>query len=414
VIERRPGAASGRPSLILLGGSANALSIARSLGRDGVRVYAINDESSPIRHSRFIRWIAMPAKATSRDHLEYLLGPRSDPLRGSVLLAASDPGLELIARHRAELLERFLLDDSNPEAQLCMLDKLCTYETAVAAGIPTPRFWAVRPGTDLQAIRSGFVYPLIVKPHRSEVFEAEFGRKYFLARSFEEVVAGVDVAAAAGIDVLLMEMIEGPDANLCSYNTYLDETGEPRFDFTKRIVRRFPVNMGTATYHVTDHVPELREPALALFRQVGLRGLANAEFKLDARDGTLKLIECNARFTAATPLLAACGFDLGRWVYDRVTGESPAPLVEYPVGRHLWSPVDDARAFLEMRSRGELTTRAWLRSLARRQVFAFLDWRDPGPSVVVHARLFRTAVRKVFRRWERGAGAPRGERGDTR
>ena len=405
-MDPRPGTPAPRPPAIVLGGTANALSIARSLGRDGVTVYAINDESSAIRHSRYIRWIPMPRKATSRDHLEYLLGPRSDPLRGSVLLAASDPGLELIARHRPELLKRFLLDDSNPAAQLCMLDKLCTYEAAMAAGIPTPRFWAVHPGTDLAALRPGLVYPLIVKPHRSEVFEAEFGRKYFLARSFEEVVAGAAVAAAAGIDVLLMELIEGPDDRLCSYNTYLDEGGKPVFDFTKRIIRRFPVNMGTATYHVTDHIPELREPALALFRQVGLRGVANAEFKLDSRDGTLKLIECNARFTASTPLLAACGFDLGRFVYDRVTGRSPAPFVPYPAGRHLWSPVDDTRAFLEMRSRGELTSRAWLRSLLRRQVFAFLDWRDPGPSVVVHARLVRAAARKVFRRQERGSGAP--------
>lgn len=384
--------------MILLGGSANALSIARSLGRDGVSVYAINEEASAIRHSRFIRWIPLPRNATSGDWLEYLLGPRSDPLRGSVLLAASDAGVELVARHRGELLERFLLDDSNPEAQLCMLDKLCTYEAAVTAGVPTPRFWPVGPTSDLEAMRSELLYPLIVKPRQSAAFVAKFGRKYFLATSFEEMGAGVKAAAEAGIDVLLMEMIPGPDDRLCSYYTYLDESSEPQFDFTKRIIRRYPVNMGIATYHVTDHVPELRELSVALFRQVGLRGLANAEFKLDARDGRLKLIECNARFTAATQLLADSGFDLGRWVYDRATGRPCARLGGYPAGVHLWSPVDDALAFLELRSRGELTPRAWLASLLHRQVFAYLDWRDPGPSLVIHLRLLRAAVRRLLRR----------------
>lgn len=397
VIDPPVEARAGLPAVIILGGSANALSIARTLGRAGVSVYAINEQTSAIRHSRFIRLIAMPPHATSQDWLSYLLGSRSDPLRGSVLLAASDAGVELLANHRGELLGRFLLDDSNPEAQLCMLDKLCTYEAAVAAGVPTPRFWRIRPD-DVETFRSELIYPLLVKPLHSEAFVARFGRKYFLAMSFDEVVAGVHAAAEAGTDVLLMEMIPGPDDRLCSYYTYLDESGEPQFHFTKRIIRRYPLNMGAATYHVTDHVPELRELALALLEQVGLRGLANVEFKLDARDGKFKLIECNARFTASTPLLAECGFDLGRWVYDRITGRPGVSLVEYPNRVHLWSPVDDARAFLELRARGELTPRAWGASLLHRQVFAYLDWRDPGPSLVMNSRVARAALRKLLRR----------------
>jgi predicted ATP-grasp superfamily ATP-dependent carboligase len=383
--------------VIVLGGSANALSIARTLGRAGVSVYAINERSSAIHQSRFIRPIAMPRHATSQDWLDYLLGPRSDPLRGSVLLAASDAGVELLANHRGELLGRFLLDDSNPKAQLCMLDKLCTYEAALDAGVPTPRFWRIRPD-NVEAFRSELIYPLLVKPLHSETFVARFGRKYFLATSFDEVMAGVHAAAGAGIDVLLMEMIPGPDDRLCSYYTYLDESGEPQFHFTKRIIRRYPMNLGAATYHVTDHIPELRELALALLDQVGLRGLANVEFKLDVRDGKFKLIECNARFTASTQLLAECGFDLGRWVYDRITGRPSVPLVDYPNDVHLWSPVDDARAFFELRARGELTPRAWGASLLHRQFFAYLDWRDPGPSIVMNARLARAALRKLLRR----------------
>ena len=60
--------------------------------------------------------------------------------------------------------------------------------------------------------------------------------------------------------------------------------------------------------------------ALRLFRHVGLRGLANVEFKLDPRDGQYKLIECNARFTAANGLVAKSGIDLGRFVYCRAVG----------------------------------------------------------------------------------------------
>ena len=62
------------------------------------------------------------------------------------------------------------------------------------------------------------------------------------------------------------------------------------------MTRVYPVTSGPGCHHITDWIPELREPALRLFRQAGLRGLANVEFKRDDRDGQLKLIECNARF----------------------------------------------------------------------------------------------------------------------
>ena len=92
-----------------------------------------------------------------------------------------------------------------------------------------------------------------------------------------------------------MEMIPGPDDRLCSHYTYLDESGEPQFHFTKRIIRRYPLNMGAATYHVTDHVPELRELALALLEQVGLRGFGECRVQARRAGRKVKLIQCNAR-----------------------------------------------------------------------------------------------------------------------
>ncbi len=396
MIPRKWPIKSESPPLILLGGEANALSIARSLTRDGVAVYMIGGHH-PAHYSRAIRPIAMPRDAGGSSSAEYLLGPASDQLRGAVLLAGNDAGLHFLANNRVELSERFLLDDSKPDAQVCMLDKLCTYEAARSAGVPTPKFWPVGSATELEAIRADLVYPLIVKPKLSHVFRAKFGTKYFQADSFDEACAGVRAASDAGVDVLLMELIPGPDDRLCSYYTYIDMDGQPTFHFTKRVIRRYPVNMGQGTYHVTANIPELRPLANALFRQAGLRGLANAEFKLDVRDSTLKLIECNARFTAANQLLAVAGLDLGRWVYYRIIGR-PLPIPKgFRTGVHLWSPARDTAAFLQLRRRGEITTRAWIASLLHHQSFAWFDWRDPLPSAVNHWHQLEGIVRKLAR-----------------
>jgi predicted ATP-grasp superfamily ATP-dependent carboligase len=199
---------------------------------------------------------------------------------------------------------------------------------------------------------------------------------------------GVD---CAGIRTFLVELIPGPDDRLCSYYTYIDEDGTNLINFTKRVIRRYPVNMGTSTYHITDDVPDVQELALALFRQVGLRGVANVEFKMDERDGKLKLIECNARFTAADCLLAASGLNLPLFVYNRLTDRTPPALSSYRVGLRLWKPLGDFLAYRQLNRMGLLTFRAWIRSILHAQIFPVFRWNDPLPAIVSGARLVRCA-----------------------
>jgi len=262
-----------------------------------------------------------------------------------------------------------------------MLDKLATYRAAAAAGVETPRFWSVASNEELSALCDSLVYPLLVKPKSSYAFTDRFKGKFFVAQNFDEVASGCSRIAEAGIECLLVEKIPGPDDLLCSYYTYLDEHGTPLFDFTKRIIRRNPPNMGLACYHITDWNPAVRDAALPLFQAVGLRGLANAEFKLDQRDGKLKLIECNARFTEANGLVAQCGLDLSKFVYKRVLGLPQVPCNTYRKGLRLWYPLDDFRSFLELRRRGELTTRQWLASLLHVKSCPLFRWTDPLPSL---------------------------------
>ncbi len=374
-------------------GIGNALSVARSLGREGVRVYALNYPDSYVASSRYCKLIRTPAGANPEEGWAgYLLGPESDELAGAVLLALGDTGIQVITQNREELAQKFLLDVVNPDAQACMLNKLATYQQAVAAGVPTPRFWVIETRRQVLSLEKELVYPLLVKPFFSHLYQKAFGKKFVEVKTFDELLRALDAVEGSGLQVMLVEKIPGPDDRLCSYYTYLDEAGEPLFHFTKRIIRRFPVNRGGACYHITDWNPEVRDLGLQLFRQVGLRGLANVEFKRDDRDGQLKLIEVNARFTAATCLLTASGFDLGLFVYNRLTGRPQRSLENYRKGMRLWYPREDYHAFRELNKRGEITLWQWLASIARPQVLPYFSWRDPGPTLAQESRRLRASL----------------------
>jgi D-aspartate ligase len=278
------------------------------------------------------------------------------------------------------------LDLANPAAQVSMLDKLSTYQIARAAGVTTPKFWSIATHEDVQTIRDELVFPLMIKPRHSHVFEKHFGKKHMVAANLEELLSMLSVALDAGIDVLLVELIPGGDEQLCSYYTYIDETGSAMCHYTKRVIRRFPVGMGAATYHITGDVQEIIEPSLLLLRQAGVRGLANIEFKRDPRDRQYKLIECNARFTASNALVAASGLRLASFVYNRAIGRPAELKIKRISTMRLWDPIRDWAAFLQLREMGQMSFLQWVRSVMHRQRFPYFKVSDPGPTF---SRLFK-------------------------
>ena len=387
-----PSPATDLPPVLLLGGELNALSVARDLGRMGVTVYAVGAHDSCVKHSKYVRWVDVnTAGGDEAGWSQFLLGESSDALRGAVLLACCDAGLRVLAGHRDALLKRFKLDAADPRAQIEMLDKLTTYEHAKAAGVLTPKFWAVDGGERLAEVRDEIVYPLIVKPRLSHVFEARFGTKHVVANRYDDVVRAVDAAREAKIDVLLVELIPGGDDCLSSYFTYVTPEGVPLFDYTKSVIRRYPAGVGAACYHLTEWVPELVQPARRLLRQSGLRGLANIEFKCDPRDGRYKLIECNGRFVASNCLLTSSGCNLAALVYSRIVGLPHRVPRKFKGGMRMWDPVRDFYAFRERRATGELTVLSWLVSVCHRQTFPVFCWSDWRPGWARAARMWRSA-----------------------
>lgn len=380
------------PPAIVLGGSSNAVSVARSLGPAGARVHALGGATMPVRWCRYVdEFVAVDGADAQARMLDWL--ERRGP-RDGVVLPCDDEALELVARNRPALAALgYRAVEADDAVVLAMLDKRRTAELARAAGVESPRCAVVRAPEELDAI--AFQFPAAVKPLQSHVWARHMpGVKALPARDRAEARRHVARAAALGVPVMLTEVVPGPDAGFCSYYSYLDEGGAPLFHFTRHKLRQYPAVFGVTCYATNDPQPEAAALGLRFLRAAGVRGIGVVEFKRDTRDGRLKLIECNARFTAADRHLKLCGLDLPLFAYNRVLGR-PLPSMEtLRSGVRFWHPPQDVRAFLAARRRGDTTTRRWLRSLAHRQHFPVADARDPLPTIGFHVHaLARAAAR---------------------
>ena len=80
-----------------------------------------------------------------------------------------------------------------------------------------------------------------------------------------------------------------------------------------------------------------------------MRGLACVEFKRDARDGQLKIIEVNHRFTLGHEIVRHAGVDYAMLAYDRLAGRATAPFTGYRSAT-MWHPVEDLQTMLRRRA----------------------------------------------------------------
>lgn len=368
--------------VLLLGGKENALSITRHLGRLGVLMRVSGPGNCWALHSRYCaEALPVPKGMSASDYWKSLLLGNDGRLNGHIIWALSDEAIEFISAHRGSLSARYVLDEADGDLQRDFLDKTRTLELAARAGIDAPGYWRIEKGQDLDKLRGQITFPVMVRPTQSHKFTRIFGRKLFIIENnFDELKAHVQKAWDHDIEVFVGEMIPGPDSLLSSYYTYRTKSGQRLFDFTKSVIRRWPVNRGNACYHKSGWLPETAEAGRRFFESAGLRGLGNIEFKRDLRDSKLKIIEVNARFTAAQELVRRAGVPIDLMIYCHLT-KQPVPEPE-PVEceLRLWYPFRDFLGFLELRKRGELSFLGWLKSVTQPgMVFPLAALSDPLP-----------------------------------
>jgi predicted ATP-grasp superfamily ATP-dependent carboligase len=357
-----------------------ALAVVRALGRAGVPVVVLNyDARDMAQASRFaVGAIRVPHPLEDEGAFIDALMEQGRRLEGAILVPASDESVVAASRHKAVLQERYLVACPEWEITERFIDKTKTYALARSHGVPAPRT-VVPLGTDDLADGAAEIgLPLLLKPAEGHLFYARFKRKMFRVETLAELRRSYLVARDAGLTVAMQEIIPGPDSSVVNYNAYTWD-GRALVEFTARQLRKAPPALGSPRVAVSEHIPEVVEPGRRILSAMGFYGFACTEFKLDARDGTYKLLEVNGRHNLSGMLALRCGIDFPLIQYRHLV-EGVLPTGGAFRGGVYWTDVfrDVGYSLAYLRREG-FAPSEYLAPYARRHCDAILDVRDMGP-----------------------------------
>jgi len=364
------------------------LGLARALGREGVRVFALDPHREALgMNSRYVSPVITPdIKAGEGRYLDFLLEfGRSLPAR-AVLYPTGDPTVVLVSRERDALARCYDFVMPEHATVLKLLTKDGLDAVAREHGIPAPRTVIPADRSAVEAAARDLAFPVILKPAESHAWKAReitdiigVGTKVVPCATPDELLANYDRIAAHDPAVVVQEVVPGEDERLAYCCFYVGRSGEMLGFFAGRKRRVLPPGFGSASMAESMADPALADATLRLVRAVGYRGLGGVEFKLDPRDNTYKLIEFNARFGLWDALGARCGVNLALIAWRDAQGLPVQPRLEYRTGVKWVSIERDLSAFRLYRRQGKLTTRQWLRSLAGEKMWAVFAWDDLAP-----------------------------------
>ena len=369
------------PGALVLGGAHGGLAIARSLGRRGIAVDLIGDHPLP-GLSRYARrrlsWDGM----SHGDPLARLTALAArEGLAGATLFAGGDTEVRFIAQNHAALGAIFRLTTPPWETLAPMFDKRRMQRHAAAIGVDAPLAIEPRDRRELETMPLRF--PLVLKPTERTVDNAFTLAKAWRADDRATLLASLDESVALiGPDgVLIQELIPGAGEAQYSYAAVCDR-GAPVAELVARRRRQYPVEFGyTSTYVETVACDAVADAARRFLGSLGYTGIAEVEFKFDARDGGYKILDINARIWTWAALGAAAGVDFPHALWRLAHGETIA--LETGQRDAAWMHASrDAVAALHEMLRGRLTPAGYLRSLKTPLAFAAFAADDPLPGVV--------------------------------
>lgn len=369
------------PALVL-GLTESGLGAIRSLGRYGVKVFGMDYIKNLGFHSKYSENFICPHPLKSNEEfIKFLLNFRNKVRFNPVVIIGDDAFYEGILSGFEKLKDNYLFNYSEMKTAVDIISKKNQIMFADKAGLQTPgTYFVTRENyteNDLQIDN----FPVFVRGLNSSHWRNRYGGtiKGFKAESLDELHKIVADAKASKLELVIQEIIPGAPKNNYEIGCYISKTGLDTFFLTMRKIRQYPLEFGVGCSVFTFYNPEVQKLSEQFLKHINYRGLANIEFKFDARDGKYKFIEINPRLWMQSELATMAGINFSLIQFLDLTDQLDEVSHDYSDGIKWINIYSDVKAFMRLRKESEIGIFSWLAEVFKKSMLSDFARDDLGP-----------------------------------
>jgi predicted ATP-grasp superfamily ATP-dependent carboligase len=369
--------------VIIIGDHIQALGIARSLGRRGIPIYLLNDNTLCItRFSRFCKkFIKCPNIMEETQFIDFMISIANKyGIEGWVLMPTNDAAVYILSKYKPILEKHYKVPTPSWDIVKFAYDKQLTYLMAEKSGICIPKTLCPTSVNELHKSLQNFSFPVIVKGRVGHRFYKRVGVKALRFDSKNDVIEYYEKNSSLidPSDTVIQEIIPGNSDLVYSFCSFF-KNGKFLGVWMGKKIREHPEEFGTATSAMSIFVPELIELGYSFLNAINFYGISEIEFKKDPRDGKFKMIEINARTWLWHSLAKYCGVDFPYLLYKDMLGEEIIPITSFKTYIKWIHFYTDIGISIKKIIRGNLKIRDYLESLCGEKEFVVFSVDDPLP-----------------------------------
>jgi D-aspartate ligase len=372
-----------KPGAIVIGGHFQGLGIVRSLAKQSIPVYILDNQLCIGRFSRYTsKCIKCPDVNEETAFFDFLTNlVKKEHLNGWVVFPTDDETVYFLSRFKKKLQGFYRITTPDWEVVKYTYNKKLTYQFAEKVGIPIPQTFYPETIDDVYKLK--IQYPLIIKPAVVKKFFNITKKKVYRADNEKELLSFYQRMCSIidPSEIMIQEFIPGRPNYLFSFCP-LFKNGKVLARIVAKRARQHPMDFGNAsTYAEIVDIPELEEMGTKFLEGIDYYGLSEVEFKQDPRDGQYKLLEINARIWGWHTLAIRAGIDLPYWLYLDMIGEK-FETNSHPREARWIRLITDIPTVISEIVKGRMKITDYLKSLSGKKEFAVFSLSDPFPFIV--------------------------------
>lgn len=353
----------------------SSIAVIRSLGNKGIDVIA--GEETRFACGFFSKYckgtIIYPSPIKDPDgFITYIIEVIKEK-QYDMIFPVADACLKPIIDNWDEITKYTKIALAPPEVFLKGYDKGLTLEIAIKEGINCPKTFFINKIEDLIKMRDDLEYPLVIKPRISSG-----SRGVKICHSFEELTDNFKKLSLKYGKLLIQEFI--PYGGELGVYTLFNNDSEPRNLTVQERIRSYPVSGGPSTFRRTIK-NNISKKAIGisfeLLKHMEWIGIAMVEFRVDKRDGSLKLMEVNPRFWGSLQLSILANVDFPYRLYKMIMENDINQNLDYKDNVYCrWLLPGEILWYLNSPNK--------LKNIYKLLDFTvpddILSWSDPGPT----------------------------------